>query len=144
MKILQPLLLAILLCCYFSGSQENRVYIHPFNLFAAENVTCVTLHTQTSGPIKTLPVAPLDIAVLTPDSRDHLKVDAQKQNVTVRTAVLAELSNSLGLRMYQALSSKQQSINTLLSPVNTYGSLATFYLGVSKRTASHYQVFTPN
>ncbi|XP_074532396.1 angiotensinogen [Halichoeres trimaculatus] len=139
MKNLRPSLLAVLLCFHFSGSKANRVYIHPFNLFAAENVTCETLHTQTSKPLKTLPVAPLDIGVLTPDSRDHLKVDAQKQNVTVRTAVLAELSNTLGLRMYQALSGKQQSINTLLSPVNTYGSLATFYLGVSKRTASNYQ-----
>lgn len=141
MRILQSPLLALLLCCYLSASQANRVYIHPFHLFAAENVSCETLQAQTSKPLETLPVAALDIEVLTPDSRDPSKLDAQKQNVTERTAVLAELLNSLGLRMYQALSSKQQSSNTLLSPVNTYGSLFTFYLGASKKTASLFQVF---
>ncbi|XP_020494818.2 angiotensinogen [Labrus bergylta] len=140
MKILQLLLLALLLCCYLSGSQANRVYIHPFHLFAAENVSCETMHSQTSKPLSTLPVAPLDMEVLTPDSRDLSKVDTQKQNITERTAVLAQLLNSLGLRMYQALSSKQQSTNTLLSPVNAYGSLVTFYLGASKRTASSFQL----
>ncbi|KAM8739271.1 angiotensinogen isoform 1-T2 [Acanthopagrus schlegelii] len=139
MRILQLPLLALLLCCYLSASQANRVYIHPFHLFAAENVSCETLQAQTSKPLETLPVAALDIEVLTPDSRDPSKLDAQKQNVTERTAVLAELLNSLGLRMYQALSSKQQSSNTLLSPVNTYGSLFTFYLGASKKTASLFQ-----
>ncbi|TMS04966.1 hypothetical protein E3U43_010123 [Larimichthys crocea] len=107
MRILQSRLLALLLCCYLSGSQANRVYVHPFYLFAAENVSCETLQPQTPKPLETLPVAPLDIEVLTPDSRDPLKLDAQ--NITVRTAVLAELLNSLGLRMYQSFSSKQQN-----------------------------------
>nr|AEJ91608.1 angiotensinogen [Oplegnathus fasciatus] len=140
MQTLRSPLLALLLCCYLSGSQANRVYVHPFHLFAAENVSCETLQTQTSKPLETLPVAPLDNEVLTPDSRDPSQLDAQRQNITERTAVLAELLNSLGLRMYQALSSKQQSTNTLLSPVNTYGSLVTFYLGASKKTASLFQL----
>ncbi|XP_022619392.1 angiotensinogen [Seriola dumerili] len=133
-------LLVLLLCCCLSGSQANRVYVHPFSLFAAENVSCETLQTQTSKPLETLPVTPLDIEVLTPDSRDQSTLDAQRQNITERTAVLAELLNSLGLRMYQGLSSKQHSTNTLLSPVNTYGSLVTFYLGASKKTARPFQL----
>ncbi|GAA6229650.1 angiotensinogen [Lates japonicus] len=133
-------LLVFLLCYCLSGSHANRVYVHPFNLFAAENVSCETLQTQTSKPLETLPVAPLDIEVLTPDSRDQSKLDAQRQNITERTAVLAELLNSLGLRMYQALSSKQPSTNTLLSPVNMYGSLVTLYLGASKKTARPFQL----
>ncbi|KAL7384315.1 hypothetical protein ABVT39_027957 [Epinephelus coioides] len=140
MQILRSPLVALLLCCYLSGTQANRVYVHPFHLFAAENVTCETLQTQVSKPLETLPVSLLDIEVLTPDSRDPLKVDTQRQNITERTAVLAELLNSLGLRMYQAVSSKQRSTNTLLSPVNTYGSLVTFYLGASKKTASSFQL----
>nr|XP_046258022.1 angiotensinogen [Scatophagus argus] len=140
MQILQSPLLSLLLCCYLSGSQANRVYVHPFHLFAAENVSCETLQPQTSKPLETLPVASLDIEVLTPDSRDQSVLDAQKQNITERTAVLAELLNSLGLRMYQALSSKQHNTNSLFSPVNTYGSLVTFYLGVSKKTASSFQL----
>ncbi|XP_054456160.1 angiotensinogen [Anoplopoma fimbria] len=132
-------LLALLLCCYLSRSQANRVYVHPFHLFAVENVSCETLQTQTSKPLETLPVAPLDIEDLTPDSRDLSKMDTQRQNITERTAVLAELLNSLGLRMYQAVSSKQHSTNTLLSPVNTYGTLVTFHLGASRKTASSFQ-----
>ncbi|XP_039994530.1 angiotensinogen [Xiphias gladius] len=132
-------LLFLLLCCWLSEIQANRVYVHPFHLFAAENVSCETLQDQTSKPLETLPVAPLDIEVLTPDSRDQSKLDAQRQNITERTAVLAELLNSLGLRMYQALS-KQHSTNTLLSPVNTFGSLVTFYLGASKKTARTFQL----
>ncbi|XP_069548947.1 angiotensinogen [Brachyistius frenatus] len=136
---MQRPLLVLLLCCCLSGSQANRVYVHPFHLFAAENVSCETLQTQTAKPLETLAVAPLDIQVLTPDGRDPSKLDAQKQNITERTVVLAELLNTLGLRMYQSLSSKQQSTNTLLSPVNTYGSLVTFYLGASKKTANSFQ-----
>lgn len=141
MQILQLPLLALLLCCCLSGSQANRVYVHPFHLFAAENVSCETLQAQTSKPLETLPVAALDIEVLAADRRDPSKVDAQRQNITERTAVLAELLNSLGLRMYQALSSEQHSTNTLFSPVNTFGSLVTFYLGASKKTARSFQVF---
>ncbi|XP_070834232.1 angiotensinogen [Chaetodon trifascialis] len=140
MQILQLPLLALLLCCYFSGSQANRVYVHPFHLFAAENVSCETLQAPTSKPLQTLPVAPLDNEVLAPDSRDPSNLDAQRQNITERTAVLAQLLNTLGLRMYQGLSSKQHSTNTLLSPVNTYGSLVTFYLVSSKKTASSFQL----
>ncbi|XP_037637218.1 angiotensinogen [Sebastes umbrosus] len=132
-------LLALLLCCYLSGSQANRVYVHPFYLFAADNVSCETLQTQTSEPLETLPVAPLDNEVLTPDSRDPSKLDAQRQNITERTAVLAHLLNTLGLRMYQAGGNKQHSTNTLLSPLNTFGSLVTFYLGASRKTARLYQ-----
>lgn len=141
-RLRSPLLVLLLCCCCcLSGGQANRVYVHPFHLFAAENVSCETLQPQVVKPLETLPVDPLDIEILTPDIRDPSKLDPQRQNITERTAVLAELMNSLGLRMYQALSSKQQSTNTLLSPVNTYGSLVTFYLGASKRTASSFQVF---
>lgn len=130
----------LLCCCVFAGSDANRVYVHPFNLFAAENVSCETLQTQTTAPLHTTAVEPLDPAVLTPDSRDASRVDTQRQNITQRTAVLAELLNSLGLRMYQALNVKEPGSNSLVSPVNTYGSLVTFYLGASKKTASSYQM----
>uniref|UniRef100_A0A8C6WT78 Angiotensinogen n=1 Tax=Neogobius melanostomus TaxID=47308 RepID=A0A8C6WT78_9GOBI len=126
-------------CCIFAGSRANRVYVHPFTLFAMENVSCESLQTQTTKPLQTIAVSPMDMNVLTPDSRDMSQVDTQRQNITTRTAVLAELLNSLGLRMYQALSAKQQSSNTLISPVNTYGSLVTLYLGASRKTARIYQ-----
>jgi len=135
-----PLALALLLGSCFLATQANRVYVHPFYLFAAENVSCETLQAEAAKPLKTLAVAPLDVGVLTPDARDPAVTDAPRQNITQRTAVLAKLINTLGFRMYQALSAKQGPTNTLLSPVNTYGSLVTFYLGASKKTASPYQV----
>ncbi|XP_056147812.1 angiotensinogen [Lampris incognitus] len=138
-KLRSPSLL-LLFCCCLSGSQANRVYVHPFYLFAADNVSCETLQTQTSKSLETLPVATLDNEVQTPDSRDPSDQDGLRQNITQRTAVLAGLSDALGLRMYQALSSAQSSINTLLSPVNTFGSLITFYMGASKKTARSYQL----
>lgn len=141
MKIRWSSLQILLLSCCLSASQANRVYVHPFHLFAAENVSCETLHTQTSRPLQTLPVAPLDISALTADSREQSGgVNTQRQNITERTDVLAVLQNTLGLRMYQALSSKQPGTNTLLSPISTYGTLVTLYLGASKRTASSFQV----
>lgn len=139
MQTPQPLLLGLLLCCHLSANQANRVYVHPFTLFAAENVSCESLQTQTSKPLQTLPVAPLDTDVLTPDSKDALKADGQRESVTQRTKALAGLLNVLGLRMYEALS-KRHSSNTLLSPVSTCGTLVSFYLGASKRTASSFQV----
>ncbi|KAM4729639.1 angiotensinogen [Anableps anableps] len=139
MRKLQSLLLVALVCCWISGSQANRVYIHPFHLFAVDNVSCETLQSSTVKPLETIPVGPLDVEVLTPDSRDQSNLDAQKQNMTERTAVLAALLNSVGIRMYQALSIKQN--NTLFSPFNTFGSLVTFYLGASKKTAHSFQEF---
>ncbi|XP_061915262.1 angiotensinogen isoform X2 [Entelurus aequoreus] len=133
-----PLVL-VLLCCCLSGGGANRVYIHPFHLFAADNVSCETLQNHTFQPLESVSVAPLDMAVLTPDQRGPSERDNVTQDVTQRTAVLAELVNSLGLRMYQALSGKQPAANTLFSPVNTYGSLLTFDLGASKKTARSFQ-----
>ncbi|XP_061767663.1 angiotensinogen isoform X1 [Nerophis ophidion] len=133
-----PLLL-VLLCCCLSGGGANRVYIHPFHLFAADNVSCETLQNHTFKPLESVSVTPLDMAVLTPDQRGPSERDNGTQDVTQRTAVLAELLNSLGLRMYQALSGKQPAANTLFSPVNTYGSLVTFDMGASKKTARSFQ-----
>lgn len=131
--------LGLLLCCYLPASQANRVYVHPFNLFAAENVSCESLQSQTSKPLQTLPVAPLETDVLTPDRKDEVKVDVQRESVPERTMALAGLLNILGLRMYEALS-KRHSTNTLLSPVSTCGTLVNFYLGASRRRASSFQV----
>ncbi|KAL6102013.1 agt [Pungitius sinensis] len=136
---MQRPLLALALCCCLAGSRANRVYVHPFNLFAAENVTCESLQAQTPEPLHTRPVAPLVAGVLAADSRDRSEAEAPRRNVTERTVVLAELLNSVGLRMYQAVSGKQPGANTLFSPVSTYGSLVTLLLGASKKTARSFQ-----
>lgn len=137
MQILQ-LLPALLLCC-LPPAHTNRVYVHPFYLFAAENVSCESLQDQTSRPLQTVPVAPLEAEALEADSREARRVEGQREAVTERTLVLARLINVLGLRMYEALSRSHAS-NAVLSPLSTCGTLVNFYLGVSRRTASFYQV----
>ncbi|XP_029030733.1 angiotensinogen [Betta splendens] len=131
--------LLVLLCCFLPGSQTNRIYVHPFSLFAVENVTCAAPHTQHPKPGETHPVAPLDLEVLTPDSRASGEPDAQRQDISVKMLVLSGLLNPLGLRMYQALSSRQRGTNTLMSPVSTYGSLVIFSLGASENTTDSFQ-----
>uniref|UniRef100_A0A3Q0R9J8 Angiotensinogen n=1 Tax=Amphilophus citrinellus TaxID=61819 RepID=A0A3Q0R9J8_AMPCI len=137
-RLWSPLLVLLLYCC-LSGSQANRVYVHPFSLFAVENVSCETLQVPSIRPLETLPVAPLDNEVLTPDHRDPSNVDVRRQNITERTMVLAGLLNGLGLRMYEAMSRNQHSTNILLSPVNTFGSLTILHRGASKKTARSFQ-----
>ncbi|XP_037542179.1 angiotensinogen [Nematolebias whitei] len=139
MQKLQFHLLVTLLCCCLPGSQANRVYVHPFYLFAAENVSCEPLQNPVVKPLETIPVASLNIEVLTPDNRDLSKPEAQRQNITERKNVLAKFSNILGERIYQALGRKHNSTNTLLSPISTFGSLVNFYLGASKKTAKSFQ-----
>nr|XP_020454158.1 angiotensinogen isoform X2 [Monopterus albus] len=141
MQRLSPLVVVVLLYCCLSEGQANRVYVHPFHLFAVKNVSCENLQTQTSEPRGILPVVPLDIEVLSPNTRNPVKLNAERQNITERTMVLAGLMNALGLRMYQALSNKQNSTNTLFSPVNTFGSLGILYLGASRKTAKLFQIF---
>lgn len=138
-RLWSPSLLLLLCCCFFGAGHANRVYVHPFYLFAAENVSCEPLKAQPDRPLDTLPVVALDINSLAPDSRDASDQDGPRQNSTQRTAVLAELMNALGLRLYQNLGKNKHGTNTLFSPVNVFGSLVTFSMGASMKTARMYQ-----
>ncbi|KAK7140156.1 hypothetical protein R3I94_012686 [Phoxinus phoxinus] len=130
--------LTILIVSCFSMGTANRVYVHPFNLFSSENISCEVIQNEQHTPLETVhPLTPLQDST-EPDPRPGCTTEDLK-NLTQRTAVLAELQNSLGLRMYQALSRTQKHANTLLSPLNAYGALVTLYLGASKKTAISYQ-----
>ncbi|CAM4726933.1 unnamed protein product [Leuciscus chuanchicus] len=130
--------LTILIVSCFSMGMANRVYVHPFNLFSSENISCEVIQSEQHKPLETVhPLTPLQDST-EPDPRPGSTTENLK-NLTQRTAVLAELQNYLGLRMYQALSRTQKHENTLLSPLNAYGALVTLYLGASKKTAISYQ-----
>lgn len=119
-------------------ARTNRVYVHPFNLFSSENISCEVIQSEEHKPLETVhPLPPLPGST-DPDPRTASAAESLK-NLTQRTAVLAELQNSLGLRMYQTLSRTQKHTNTLLSPLNAFGALVTLYLGASKKTAISYQ-----
>nr|AAH95585.1 Angiotensinogen [Danio rerio] len=130
--------LAFLFLSCFAMARTNRVYVHPFNLFSSENISCEVIQSEEHKPLETVhPLPPLPGST-DPDPRTASAAESLK-NLTQRTAVLAELQNSLGLRMYQTLSRTQKHTNTLLSPLNAFGALVTLYLGASKKTAISYQ-----
>ncbi|KAG1927157.1 alpha-1-antitrypsin [Pimephales promelas] len=130
--------LTILTVSCFAMGTANRVYVHPFNLFSSENISCEVIQNEQHKPLETVhPLTPLQDST-EPDPRPGSTTENLK-NLTQRTAVLAELQNYLGLRMYQALSRTQKHANTLLSPLNAFGALVTLYLGASKKTAISYQ-----
>ncbi|XP_028844960.1 angiotensinogen [Denticeps clupeoides] len=134
---MRELSLVLLLSSWFAISRANRVYVHPFNLFAAENVSCEAIQSTESQKLEV--VTPVGIRESTePDTRDII-VSEGLVNSTEHTQVLAVLQNSLGLHMYRFLTLKQKDTNTLFSPINIFGTLTTLYLGTSKKTAVQYQ-----
>ncbi|XP_059373545.1 angiotensinogen-like [Carassius carassius] len=135
---MNKMFLALLVVSCFALGTTNRVYVHPFNLFSSENISCEIIQNEEHKPFETIhPLTPLQEGT-EPDPRPSSTTENLK-NLTQRTAVLAELQNSLGLRMYQTLSRTQKHSNTLLSPLNAFGALVTLYLGASKKTAISYQ-----
>lgn len=129
--------LTLLMISCFAMGTANRVYVHPFNLFSFENISCEVIQKEEHQPLETVHPRTLQDST-EPDPRPSGTTEDLK-NLTQRTAVLAELQNSLGLRMYQALSRSQKNANTLLSPINAFGTLVTLFLGASKKTAISYQ-----
>ncbi|KAI4896587.1 hypothetical protein NFI96_018215, partial [Prochilodus magdalenae] len=137
MKMNTASLCLLVISCLANG-MANRVYVHPFYLFSHDNISCEVIQTKDPEPLETIhTLTPLQDSTQ-PDSRPSPGPEVLK-NLTQRTAVLAELQNSLGLRMYQTLSLKQENANVLLSPYSAFGTLVTLYLGVSKKTATPYQ-----
>ncbi|XP_066536198.1 angiotensinogen [Hoplias malabaricus] len=127
----------LLLSCLAMGL-SNRVYVHPFYLFSHENISCEAIESKDPEPLQTIhPLTPIQDNIQ-PDPRTGTSPEGLK-NLTQRTAVLAELQNSLGLRMYKTLSPKEEKGNLLLSPYNAYGVLVTLYLGASKKTSGSFQ-----
>nr|XP_055027134.1 angiotensinogen [Misgurnus anguillicaudatus] len=137
MKINKMFLTILMISCFTTG-MANRVYVHPFNLFSFENISCEVIQNDDHQQVETVhPLTPLQDNT-EPDPRPS-STGADLKNLTQRTAVLAELQNSLGLRMYQTLSATQKNANTVLSPKNAFGTLVTLFLGASKKTAISYQ-----
>ncbi|TSK22571.1 Angiotensinogen [Bagarius yarrelli] len=130
-------LLFLTFTCFAIGL-ANRVYIHPFQLFSAGDVACEDTKNKEKGPLETIYSLTTIQDSIDPDSQTQTE---ELENLIHWTAVVAELQNSLGLRMYESLSHKQQDVNILFSPYNAFGTLVTLYLGTSKSTANDYEDF---
>ncbi|XP_036402019.1 angiotensinogen-like [Megalops cyprinoides] len=138
---MQAIVGPLLLMSLFSVTMANRVYVHPFGMFALENTTCVPVKAQAEKPLKTVTLMPIEPHDSTePDAHTQKDSESPRQNITQRSIVLAYLQNHLGLRLYDALR-KQKAGNTLFSPMGAYGELVTLYLGASGSTAKQLQEF---
>ncbi|KAG5831260.1 hypothetical protein ANANG_G00301910 [Anguilla anguilla] len=126
---------SLLLIALVTVVAANRVYVHPFGLFALGNGSCKNTEAPAAAPLETVPLASIEDGV----EPDPLYANTeQKGNVTQTTAVLAQLLNFLGQRLYNVLRA-QKAPNALFSPVEAYGALVTFYLGAWGDTASQLQ-----
>lgn len=128
-------LLLLILTCFGMG-MANRVYIHPFSLLDSGDVVCKVTNSKDKGPLETIQSLTAIQESTEPDPRPTVE---ELKNLTLWTAVVAEVQNTLGLQMYKALSRKQGNANVLFSPYIAFGTLVNLYLGSSKNTASDYQ-----
>ncbi|XP_076831425.1 angiotensinogen [Brachyhypopomus gauderio] len=136
--MMKVVVLPFLIFSYLATGGTNRVYVHPFYLFSFDNVSCEVIQSKDPKPLETIhPITGLQDST-EPDPRPSADPETLK-NLTQRTAVLAQLQNTLGLRMYLTLSHRKDGGNILLSPFNAFGALVTLYLGASKKTAIPYQ-----
>ncbi|KAF5900701.1 angiotensinogen-like, partial [Clarias magur] len=129
--------LFLILTCFAMG-MANRVYIHPFSLIDAGDVVCAVTNSKDKVPLETIPSLTAIQESTEPDPRPAVE---ELKNLTQWTAVVAELQNSQGLRMFHALSKRQGKPNVLFSPYAAFGTMVTLYLGTSKSTANDYQQF---
>lgn len=127
-----------LILTYFTLGMANRVYIHPFSLIDAGDVVCEVTSSKDKVPLETIHSLTAIQESTEPDPRPEVE---ELKNLTQWTAVVAELQNSQGLRMFHALSRRQGKTNVLFSPYAAFGTLVTLYLGTSKSTANDYQQF---
>ncbi|NXS57738.1 ANGT protein, partial [Brachypteracias leptosomus] len=135
-------LLCVLAC--LAAVTCDRVYVHPFNLFAFDKSTCEELENQVQKEKKTF--FPVSIeSQTTPAYEDDLNDKDKLESLSLsgqgrqKLSSMRNLLHTLGVRLYSTLREARQGQNVLLSPVSLFGSLASFYLGSSNQTAADLQ-----
>ncbi|XP_071595027.1 angiotensinogen [Heliangelus exortis] len=134
--------LLCLLVCITSGTCD-RVYVHPFNLFAFNKSTCEELENLAQGGRKTF--VPVSIeSQPAPGYEEELKKEKVEAPILSgrgrqKLSYLKDFVYVLGLRFYSKLREARRGQNVLLSPTTLYGSLVSFYLGASNQTAADLQ-----
>lgn len=139
----------ILLCltACIALSVCNRVYVHPFHLFAYNQSACEKLERENQTTREEKPFIPILIdSKITAEEeglRDRFSLESQSLGPKGRQRLiyLTELVNVLGFRLFGAWKGMHKSQTVLLSPTNLYGALVSFYLGASKNTSDNLQVF---
>lgn len=122
----------------------DRVYVHPFNLFAYNKSTCEELESLDQEGKKTF--VPISIESQTPpayeddlNNKDKLETLRLSGRGQQKLNYLKHFVYVLGMRFYGKVQEARQSQNILLSPTSLYSSLVSFYLGASNQTAADLQ-----
>ncbi|KAM8809413.1 angiotensinogen [Eudromia elegans] len=135
------------LVCLFTcliAAACDRVYVHPFNLFAFNESTCKELENLVQEGKKTF--VPVSIeSRTTPAYEDDMNDKAKRETMSLgihgrqKLSYLKELVYVLGARFYSEPREAQRGQNRLLSPTSIYSALVSFYLGASNQTAVDLQ-----
>ncbi|XP_072265327.1 angiotensinogen [Pyxicephalus adspersus] len=131
----------ILLCMIVSLGlcRCNRVYVHPFNLFAYNKSECEHLQTQNNTFEKTVMPVPIETRFTSEEKFRKVETYTRTYQFDVSESYLTSLINFLGQRAYQALEELHTTNTILLSSTNFYWSMVSFYLSASGETALSLQ-----
>ncbi|XP_065586774.1 angiotensinogen [Cyrtonyx montezumae] len=135
-------LLCLLLCLVAVGC--DRVYVHPFSLYAFNESACEELEHFSQEGKKTFVPASIE-SQTTPayegNLNDEVRLDSPSLSLRGRQKLsyLKDFVHVLGMRFYSLQREARQGQNILLSPTSLYGSLVSFYLGASNQTAADLQ-----
>ncbi|NWS71949.1 ANGT protein, partial [Crotophaga sulcirostris] len=135
-------LLCLLLC--LTAVTCDRVYVHPFNLFAFNKSTCEQLENLAQEGKNTF--VPISIeSQTTPAYEDDLNDKDKLEDPSLngrgrqKLSYLKDFVYLLSTRFYNKLQDAQRGQNILLSPTSLYSSLVAFYMGASNQTAADLQ-----
>lgn len=128
-------LLCILVCIIPVSC--DRVYVHPFHLFAYNHESCKGLEDK-ERLVKTF--VPVSIeSTITPAYEENVRNKSEKEPQILGVDYLKDSAYVLGARIYRELVEMYTGENILLSPTSIYQSLLIFYLGASGHTANELQ-----
>nr|XP_056709170.1 angiotensinogen [Euleptes europaea] len=128
-------LLCILMCVIPVGC--DRVYVHPFHLFAYNSESCKGLEDK-ERLVKTF--VPISVeSLITPAYEESVRNKSEEEPQILGVDHLKDSAFVLGARIYRKLVEMHTGENILLSPTSIYQSLLIFYLGASGRTANDLQ-----
>lgn len=138
---IQRIWLCLTVCIGYSLS--NRVYIHPFNLFAYNKSECEKVEKQ-NHTIEAL-FTPVSIEVNISPEEETLGSTVQSKLLGIverqRVSILPSLVNDAGFRSFNGWRKTHKDDSILMSFTNLFGSLVSFYLGASTHTSADLQAF---
>ncbi|XP_048342385.1 angiotensinogen [Sphaerodactylus townsendi] len=128
-------LLCILVCAISIGC--DRVYVHPFHLFAYNQESCKGLEDKERLEKTFVPIS--IESPITPAYEESVRNKSEEEPHILGVDYLKDSAYVLGARIYRKLMEMHTGENILLSPTSIYQSLLIFYLGASGHTASELQ-----